>query len=261
MWITSIFVFIGLVTIEGALPTNDDQSAYDCCSAAGVHVLCIGLCLKDLKELKSRSLWKIPSVCSKHETAIIKCRQPTVPKMKEIGMKRKEKNGTRCKGSPVEAIGPTGSLSGYTYNPKSKICTTYYYEGSGVTKNSYQSKKECEAQCIEEGAECQEQDDCGDDRACLDNNGRGNLCIDPCPLTEACENGARCQTIAHEAVCESNSKTDVEAKEEIVTGKQEKYLLVKLLEHGQKQPVLNDKQSRICCCDVGVCNYACCEDK
>ena len=67
--------------------------------------------------------------------------------IKEIGLKRKEKNGNRCKGSPVEAIGPTGSLSGYTYNPKSKICTTYYYEGSGVTKNSYQSKKECEAQC------------------------------------------------------------------------------------------------------------------
>ena len=34
-----------------------------------------------------------------------------------------------------------------------------------------------------------------------------------------------------------------------------------MLEHGQKQPVLNDQQSRICCCDVGVCNYACCEDK
>jgi len=72
---------------EGALPTNDDQSAYDCCTAAGVHILCIGLCLKDLDELpRARSLWEIPSVCSNHETAIKKCRQPDVPKMKETAM-------------------------------------------------------------------------------------------------------------------------------------------------------------------------------
>jgi len=220
-----------------------------CCRAAGVHMMCVGLCVK------VGNLGEIPSACSNYETIIKKCRQPEVPKMKKI-------SGYRCKGFPIESIGmEVVDLTGYTYNPRSKKCSSYRYRGTGVTKNSYQSKKECEAQCVKTGGECEEQDDCGDDRSCLDNNGRGNLCIDPCPVTKPCENGAPCQTIAHLPVCVSNSKTDVEAKEEIVTGKQEKYLLVKLLEHGQKQPVLNDQQSRICCCDVGVCNYACCEDK
>ena len=60
----------------------------------------------------------------------------------------KEISGYRCKGFPIESIGmEVVDLTGYTYNPRSKKCSSYRYRGTGVTKNSYQSKKECEAQC------------------------------------------------------------------------------------------------------------------
>ena len=40
-----------------------------CCRAAGVHVFCVGLCVK------VGNLEEIPSACSKYETIIMKCRQ------------------------------------------------------------------------------------------------------------------------------------------------------------------------------------------
>lgn len=133
------------IECEGALPTNDNQSAYDCCRAAGVHVLCIGLCLKDLKELKSRSLWEIPSVCSNHETAIKKCRQPDVPKMKEIPAVKGVKNAW-CEGRPTFGFCKR-AISGFTFDPVTKTCKSYDDSGCGETKNSYRTLEECETKC------------------------------------------------------------------------------------------------------------------